>query len=43
MKALAAVLVFFAWLIPGRPHRWACRLRAERRASYGRLGPRRMQ
>lgn len=32
MKLFARIFVAVAWCIPGRPHRWAVRLLAERKA-----------
>ena len=31
MNILAHVFIFIAYLIPGRPHRWARRIKAERK------------
>jgi hypothetical protein len=32
MKIVAWLFVKIAWWLPGRPHRWACRLQQERAA-----------
>ena len=33
MKLLGHLIIAIAWCIPGRAHRWAVRLRAERKAA----------
>lgn len=30
---IASILVFIAWAIPGKPHRWAKKLMAERKVT----------
>lgn len=37
LTALAIIFVRIAWLIPGASHRWAHRLKAERKAAYDAL------